>query len=421
MFRSGELKNLMAATSRTLDGRRLRSALSWRQRIPAAVMFLLMAAPNTLMARVDLPEWSSADEKKYKEPGSAPLAVGLWPDSMLGGGTPDSNRRASEAGETMLADGETGDGTGKEPKLLVIREGDGEVVTDDSNAKLPVGPIGKIEFTPMEMVSPEMLIRTVPSEMMVDAEETRRLFLRQRPLDFLVDPLALLTEQRSNDVSRFLEYHSEEAPFDICLMVLRENERIPEGTSLAELHQKWFGDERVALVVYPFGQPRKTQFEFGPAVRDRVSSTVVGRIEQSCVAEAAVGADPSDQVEKLSIELSIRLYWLGRILDRPQSMTEAEAEAAADRQRVADSSGESRSAGFLTGRAMQWWWLFAGALLSVMAGAMVRWLFRRNSLAGEPMFFPDRELAVRLGGPCAGGSCAAITFRFGAEDRQQEP
>ena len=202
-------------------------------------------------------------------------------------------------------------------------------------------------------------------------------------------------------------------------MVLRENERIPEGTSLAELHQKWFGDERVALVVYPFGQPRKTQFEFGPAVRSRVSSTVLGRIEQSCVAEAIVGADPSDQVEKLSIEMSIRLYWLGRILDRPQTMTEAEAEAAADQQRTADNNGTSLAGGLLAGRAMQWWWLFVGALFSVMAGGFLRWFFRRNSLAGEPMFFPDREQAVRLGGPCAGGSCAAITFRFGAEDRQR--
>ena len=382
-------------------------------------MFLVVAVPNSLLARVDLPEWSSSDEKKYKEPGSAPLAVGLWPDEMLGGGTPDSDREESEGGPAMLANGETADGSGKGPQLLVIREGNGELVVDDSNVKLPVGPIGKIEFTPMEMVSPEMRIRPVPGQLMVDAQETRRLFLRQRPLDFLVDPLALLTEQRSNDVSRFLEYHSAEAPFDICLMVLRENERIPEGTSLAELHKKWFGDERVALVVYPFGQARKTQFEFGSAVRSRVSSTVVGRIEQSCVAEAAVGADPSDQVEKLAIELSIRLYWLGRILDRPQSMTEAEAEAAADQQRVADNSGDSRTEGFLAGRTMQWWWLFFGVLLSVVAGGALRWLFRRNSLAGEPMFFPDRELAVRLGGPCAGGTCAAISFRFGAEDRQQ--
>jgi hypothetical protein len=383
-------------------------------------MFLLLATPNSLLARVDLPEWSSGDEKKYQEPGSAPLAVGLWPDEMLGGGTPESDRKASQPWDTMLAEGEKADGGNKEgaSKLLVIREGEGERVVDDSNVKLPVGPIGKIEFTPMEMVSPEMQIRTVPGEIVVDAQETRRLFLRQRPLDFLVDPLALLTEQRSNDVSRFLEYHSEEAPFDICLMVLRENERIPEGTSLAELHQRWFGDERVALVVYPFGQPRKTQFEFGPAVRSKVSSTVVGRIEQSCVAEAAVGADPSDQVEKLAIELSIRLYWLGRILDRPQSMTEAEAEAAADQQRVADRSGAPSAAVLFAARASHWWWIFAGVLLTVMASGVFRWLVRRNSLSGEPMFFPDRELAVRLGGPCAGGTCAAISFRFGAEDEE---
>jgi hypothetical protein len=401
---------LMAGISTSFrPGRRMRL---WRQQLPAALMLVVLATPNLCFARVDLPKWSSGDDEKYQQPGSAPLAVGLWPDEMLGGGT-------SGTPNTMLADGKgadakTGDGGDKKPQVLVIPDGEGLLETSESPTKLPLGPVGKIEFTPMEMTSSPLEIRTQPNEIVVGADETRRLFLRQRPLDFLVDPLALLTEQRSNDVSRFLEYHSEEAPFDICLLVLRENERIPEGTSLAALHKKWFGEERVALVVYPFGQPRKTLFEFGPAVRDRVSSTVVGRIEQSCVAEAAVGADPSDQVERLSIELSIRLYWLGRILDRPQSMTEAEAEAAADLQRVADSEGAGGKAIF--GRVMTWGWLFVGALASVIAGAVLRWLVRRNSLNGEPLFFPDRELAARLGGPCAGGRCASLSFRFGSED-----
>lgn len=410
----------MAATLRPADGKRLRSLLWWRQRAPVAMLSLLLALPGNLLASVDLPEWSGSDEKKYRQPGSAPLAVGLWPDSMLGGGGAEGDGRGPNAADVMLADGETVSEVNEAANLLAIDDQGAELADGDSNAELPLGPIGKIEFMPMEMASQETLGRSVAGESIIDAEETRRLFLRQRPVDFLVDPLALLTEQRSHDVSRFLEFHSEEAPFDICLLVLRENERIPEETSLAELHQRWFADERVALVVYPFAQPRKTQFEFGPAVRERVSSAVVGRIEQSCVAEAAVGTDPSDQVEKLSIELSIRLYWLGRILDRPQSMTEAEAEAAADRQRTAENRGESGATGIFTGPAKHWWWLSIGVLLSVLAGATLRWLLRRNSLEGEPLFFPDRELPVRLGGPSAGGSCAAITFRFGADGQAAE-
>lgn len=385
----------------------------------AMTLIVALASPLSAVARVEMPEWSSADAKKFSEPGSPPLAVGLWPDEMLGGkGVPMTGPDGGVGeGEAAGTDAETE----AEKQLRRLAEGKAASGEAELSAPLPDGPVGRVEFTPMELVTPPVQIRVVPSEKAVAPEETERLFLRRRPVDFLVDPLALLTEQRSHDVSRFLEYHADEAPFDICLMVLREHEVMPPGTSLAELHKKWFGEERVALVVYPYGQPALTQFEFGSAVRERVSGAVLGRIEQSCRAEAAVGTDPSDQAEKLSIELSIRLYWLGRILDRPQSMTEAEATEHADQRRVAEAAGSpggSRTSG-LAAHAAPWWWIFLAALGSVLLGGWLSWLVRRNSLNGEPLFFPDRELPARLGGASAGGDCAQMSFRFGGSGTRE--
>lgn len=374
------------------------------------MLLMALGLPPLGFGRVTLPEWSSGDAKKYADPGTAPLGVGLWPEGMALDdreviSKTDSIAKADAAAKSGLADGQN------EP--LVYRVDDN--APKGTGTALPTGPVGVIEFTPMRLMGSPIEIRTGANRPMVAVAETLRLYFTQRPVDFLVDPLALLTEQKSNDVSRFLEYHSEEAPFDICMIVLRENETVPDDLALAAIHKQWFGEKQVALAVYPFGRPRDIKFEFGPAVADSVSPSVMSRIEQSVIAEASIGLDPSDQVERLSIELSIRLYWLARILDRPQSMTEAEAEVAADEHRTASVENGGEPVG---NPGMRWLWTFLGALLALAVGAFVWWLARRNSLYGGPVFFPDREIPIRLGGASSGGACAEISFRFGGDQER---
>ncbi len=386
------------------------------QRTVASLLLVVLLSPSISLGRVPMPEWSNGDSKKYDEPGTAPLGVGLWPAgnsvvSRDSAGSPQDldGKMSTIAGD--VGDDRAGDKVKKD--ALVFRVD--EAAADAASKPLPTEPVGVIEFTPMRLVNSPLVISTGPNRQQIAPEETKRMYFNQRPLDFLVDPLALLTEQKSHDISRFLEYHSEGAPYDICLMVLRENERVPDDLSLAKLHEQWFGEERVALVVYPFGHPRDMRFEFGPAVSKIVSRSVVSRIEQSVLAEASVGVDPSDQVERLSIELSIRLYWLARILDRPQSMTEAEAELAADEHQSSARDGEAEATANL---AMRWSWVVLTILLSFGLGIMVWCLSRRNSLRGGPVFFPDRELPVRLGGASSGGACAEISFRFGGDQER---
>jgi len=386
------------------------------QRTVASTLVVALLAPSIGLGRVTLPEWSSGDSKKYAEPGTAPLGVGLWPvgDPIVSRDAAGSPQELDNAGTALAGDGASDKaGAGSKKGALVYRLD--EDAADEVAKPLPTGPVGVIEFTPMRLVNSPLVISTEPKRPQITPEETTRLYFHQRPVDFLVDPLALLTEQKSHDISRFLEYHSEGAPYDICLIVLRENERVPDDLSLAKLHKQWFGDERVALVVYPFSHPREMSFEFGPAVSKTVSRSVISRIEQSVLAEATVGADPSDQVERLSIELSIRLYWLARILDRPQNMTEAEAELAADEHQVAARDGASGEAANL---AMRWSWVVLAILFSFGLGLLIWFVARRNSLRGGPVFFPDRELPVRLGGGSSGGACAEISFRFGGDQER---
>ena len=383
------------------------------QQSVASMLLVVLLSPSICLGRLPLPEWSSGDAKKYDEPGTAPLGVGLWP-----AGDPVVSRDAAGSPQDLDEKpsnpaGDAGSGDQNKAAAMVYRVDD--EAADAASKPLPKGPVGVIEFTPMRLVNSPVVISTGPNSSQIAPQETRRMYFSQRPLDFLVDPLALLTEQKSHDISRFLEYHSEGAPYDICLIVLRENERVPDDLSLAKLHQQWFGDERVALAVYPFGHPRDMKFEFGPAISKVVSRSVISRIEQSVLAEAMVGVDPSDQVERLSIELSIRLYWLARILDRPQDMTEAEAELAADEHQKSALSGHGEAAAKL---AMRWSWVVLAILLSFGLGIMVWCLARRNSLRGGPVFFPDRELPVRLGGASSGGACAEISFRFGGDQER---
>ena len=51
--------------------------------------------------------------------------------------------------------------------------------------------------------------------------ELRNVYFGYQPVDFLIDPQRLLTEQKSNDIKRFLEFHSDESDtkiYVICLL-----------------------------------------------------------------------------------------------------------------------------------------------------------------------------------------------------------
>ena len=71
-------------------------------------------------------------------------------------------------------------------------------------------------------------------------------------------------------------------------------------------------------MAYFLAHPERTEIVYGENVTEKLPQKVFEQIFKNCVQEAQVAETPFDQVERLAIELSIRLYWLAKTLKREE-------------------------------------------------------------------------------------------------------
>ncbi len=351
-------------------------------------------------AQIDLPEWTEATEAA-----SYGLGGGLWPAGLLPGGTPGSE----------TADGPSGivDGSGEAPKT----NPDGSPLTfygplaDGETPGVSLGQGGSDQ--PAQ----------VPIEPLPSLEgELQNLYFGYPPVDYLIDPQRLLTEQKSNDIKRFLEFHSDESPFHIYVMVVGETQEIPEDVDLKALHKEWFSDQRAVLMVYFREHPERTEFVYNESVRSSLPKSVFDRISQNCLREGAATDLAPDQVEKMAIELSIQLYWLSKLMtaEGKEAMAIAEATPAHEMPASADApellreyapgifleESSRRALSILVTVAV----ILATLVLVAFVGWIVIWLRGMDRVTGAPMIFPSFKVVRRLGGEFSGGGFVSMSF-----------
>ena len=381
---------------------------------------LICLAPvvRAMAAGPELPAWErGADPEKFT------LGGGLWP-----GAPPSEDDVPVDVEEAQrLADSAPG---AADPVARPRPLGPPPVIADPQRQEMLVAmndpggrPLAGLRV-PMPALMPLSAMETFSHELPPVAGELRDEYFSLRPVEFLVDPQRLLTEQKSHDIQRFLEYHADEAQFDICMMLFGASQDIPEDISLEERHREWFGDRSVVLVAYFLEHPERTRVIYGEGVRQKLPEGVFSRIFQSCVREAQVAETPFDQVERFAIEMSIRLYWLAKMLERQAAgeaipTTEEELSGPKWEQLATNAQPGALSAGvptaeasMMTDRLLSLPWLLLGAgtfLLSALTGAGA-WWWRRDSLAAKPVLFPELELPTRLGGNFSGGGYVGISF-----------
>ena len=386
------------------------------------LLALALLAPVPASAgRIELPEWG-----KKENAGRFQLGGGLWPESTLPATNADLEKKEEKLpplpvplpeGMTKSKPEDFDEGT---PKTVVIGDDEEQPAGDPEEKSVK-------EFRVPEKI--DILSIEEAPEYPDIVGELRDEYFALRPVEYLLDPQELLTEQKSNDVRRFLEYHAEEAEFDIYLMLFAGPQEVPSEISLAQRHVDWFGDEPAVTVAYFMDQPERTVIEFNGAIRKSLPDAVFKRIFQSCVREAQVSHNSSDQVERLAIELSIRLYWMTKLLERQSAgetisstqeglsepWEEMEADAAAGTLTIPAEVGSLR--GLLESfGGVPWAWI--GSILGILgAGLLTGFLvWRRDSLSAKPILFPDRNLPSRLGGEFSGGGYIGISFDVGSGD-----
>lgn len=401
---------------------------------PHKTIALCALLPLTLsqVGAQELPDW-----KGGARPDGYRLGGELWPAGSV---PKDDEAPPPLAEEGVAATGaainnNTGGEPGDEP--VAAPRPDPSTVGGNVIAMAPPGEAGLRPLTglrlPMPVMMPLPAMETFTHELPPVTGELRDEYFSLRPAEYLVDPQRLLTEQKSHDVQRFLEYHADEAQYDICLMLFGANQDIPADVSLDERHRQWFGDEHVVLVAYFLEHPEKTRVIYGDEPRKKLPSVVFDRIFQSCVREAQVASTPFDQVERLSIELSIRLYWMSKLIERQtageviattqETLSEPDwKELAADAQKAVmlTSSGSPSRAATVVRKLGGLPWLGMGIgtfVLSCTLGAGA-WWWRRDSLAAKPVLFPEIDLPTRLGGAYSGGGFVGISFEVSGKSEK---
>ncbi len=390
---------------------------------PICLLALVLSSIPALVAGVELPKWEGGESSGYT------LGGGLWPAGAVGDpGEIEMALSAQDSGGTTSEPVDVSPGApppilsnpgGARDLIAVSRPaGSGENAPEVVSLKPVVGL-----RVPSPMLMPLRIEEVYAHELPPVEGDLRQRYFGARPETHLVDPQHLLTEQKSHDVQRFLEYHADEAEFDICLMLFGGTQEVPADVSLQRVHDQWFGAEPVVTVAYFLEHPERSQVIYGETVRGRLAAAVFEQIFQSCVREAQVAETAYDQVERFAIELSIRLYWLAKLIERQAagetiastheelSRPEWQEMATPGQSTAARESRDSRTD--VVGeklRALPWLGLGLGAaFLSGLLGTGW-WWWRRDSLAAKPVLFPDLEMPSRLGGTYSGGGYVGISF-----------
>lgn len=273
------------------------------------------------------------------------------------------------------------------------------LLTDEVPADEP--PVEKQEPLPGPTAE-ELAVQETPSTQIPD--KFLAAYFNERPTSFLIDPQKLLSTQQYRDRLAFLDYHASDSSIDLFVYVFGMAQEIPGEVRAEELTERLFSTGRPAAVVYYFlGAPQRSVIYLSPSLTDTVSGAEQKRALQSSVIKSLEKADSVDQLEGFSVQMSIRLYWMERMLT---GATVPELVAASSEPVV-----EKPAAPGLAERVNKVlpprWWLPVSVMLGVIIVAWVMNIWLRYRARYR---FPEFEVEPRLGGSHAAGVGAVISF-----------
>lgn len=230
-------------------------------------------------------------------------------------------------------------------------------------------------------------------------------YFNERPKSFLVDPQRLLSSQQYRDRLAFLDYHASDSSIDLFVYVFGTEQDIPGEVRAEELSERLYSTGRQAAVVYYFlGAPQRSMIYLSPSLTDTISGAEQRRALQSSVIKSLEKADAVDQLEAFSVQMSIRLYWMERMLGGHSVPEGISGPSATEPQLKPVSPSLVERFGKLLPPG---WWLPLAMIGATVASALAMnfWLRRRARYR-----FPEFRIEPRLGGEHAAGIGAVISF-----------
>lgn len=282
---------------------------------------------------------------------------------------------------------------------------------------------GKTNEQPLELEPPaageiaevEATLNEVPEKFWPD-------YFGERPKSFLVDPQGLLGPVDFRERLEFLNYHAGDSAIDLFVYVFRGDQEIPGEVREEELVERFFSEGRPAAVVYFYlGAPQRSVLRLSPSLTGAVPAAEQRRALESSVMQALNQVEPARQIETFLVQMSIRIYWMERMLgggdgqaeSMPVSAHVPKAHAKKSKLMELLRPHLETAARFAVPAAVT-----TAALL--VAFAVSFWLKRRGRY-----HFPEFEVESRLGGAHAAGVGAVISFASAAlppaSQRDQTP
>lgn len=250
-------------------------------------------------------------------------------------------------------------------------------------------------------------------------EKYRDDYFGGRPEKFLVDPQDLLSPVDYRERLDFLNYHAGDSAIDLYVHVFAADQDIPGEVRIEEVIERFFAEGRPAAVVcFYLGNPQRTTLHLSPSLMAVVPPGEQRRALESSVLQALKELHPAAQIEALLVQMSIRIYWMERMLggaaDAVPLLVKVKKSPEAQtgpfdalRPYLETAAGHAIPAAVI-----------AGALLAAFGTGF--WLKRRARHR-----FPEFEVEPRLGGAHAAGVGAVISFASAtvppASQRDQMP
>jgi len=288
------------------------------------------------------------------------------------------------------------------------------------------------ENSPPAIAAPELDVEQPTAEEVAETslpgsvipEKFLPLYFGERPQEFLVDPQGLLSEADYRNRLEFLKNHAADSSIDLFVYVFGGEQDIPSDVRAEEMIERFFSSGRPAAMVYYYlGAPQRSVMYLSPSLTEGVPTAEQRRALQSSVMMAFEKLDLVGQLEAFSVQMSIRIYWMERMLggeviaeDLPE-MSHATPVAEAAPMKKTRGQWLEEILRFLDPLLLP---VGLTCLSVVIAFSASWWLNRRKRYR-----FPEFEVEPRLGGNHGAGIGAVISFASAtlppASQRDQVP
>lgn len=316
-----------------------------------------------------LPRWSEEELRSMREqPQATPLLNNLlWPENVefladaepAPADTPDAQQPTADLSRFL-------------PRHLIASPGAGRALP---SAFIPTATAG---------------LRDVSNAFLADAAG----WPAQR---HLIDPNGELSETMHEDFARFLEFHARDARIRLHVLLIGREEKLPASANPALVAQGSLQGGDACLALVPRGEPWRLRLFLSRQVHATAPPAELSEMLEDCVRDAMLATDEDEQIHRLLVRLSIRLFWLERLLSKPPAVKEV---IVANPEPLSEVRAMPQPLPVNTTRLA----VTVGAGMIALLG-IIFWRWRTYKLRHYVWTLPEREVQPRLGGAhCGGGT-----------------